>query len=61
LADNIGFSRIQLFFYVRKNEIQKIVYQTRGYEWVKLTNVSLKPEVKTDVRVAGQAPSAVAQ
>jgi len=59
--NNIGFSRIQLFFYVRKNEIQKIVYQTRGYEWVKLTNVSLKPEVKTDVRVAGQAPSAVAQ
>ncbi|MEN6383977.1 MAG: M56 family metallopeptidase, partial [Phycisphaerales bacterium] len=44
-------SSMQTRFDVALSDIKEFQFQTRPYEWVEFKNVSLKPEVKTDVQI----------
>jgi RNA polymerase sigma factor (sigma-70 family) len=49
---NIGIGRIRLMFTARKSEIAKLTYRTRELEWVKVSNISLRPDLQTSVQIS---------
>ena len=51
-----GFSGMEARFYLPLDKIREFQFQVRPYQWVEFKNVSLRPEVKTDLQVEEVEP-----